>query len=222
MSWNKSICKTRLGCGSYGWRSFFPGPDNSTFFPSLCNRIIPFCHARRQSKLWLVSLYLWHSYFRHCDAAATMNHLRRLRRRRRRAFCIMQNGAYLQLLLDRFDSNIKMNSHYQRHQKKREVRGQMITSLCGAKQWTQQGASCQSRLFAMHSGQFIICSLDLMQIWKMKSIYGDVEQLIEMQRANAVYLKICISHQPYTYTYSCILNMNRKKIILTKNIIAIQ
>lgn len=189
MSWNKSICKTRLGCESYGRRSSFPGPDNSTFFPSLCNRIIPFCHARRQSKLWLVSLYLWHSYFHHCVAAATMNHLRRLGRRRWREFCIMQNGAHLQLLLDRFDANIKMHSHYQKHQKKGEVRGRMITSLCGARQWTQQGAGCQSRLFAMHSGQFINCSLDLMQICEMKSIYDDVEQFIEMQKANAVYLK---------------------------------
>ncbi len=144
---------------------------------------------------------------RHCDAAATMNHLRRLRRRRRRELCIMQNGAYLQLLLDRFDANIKMHSHYQRHQKKEEVRGRMITSLCGAKQWTQQGASCQSRLFAMHSGQFIICSLDLMQICKMKSIYDDVEQLIEMQKANALNLKNSIA-QPHTYTYPCILKMD--------------
>lgn len=64
--------------------------------------------------------------------------------------------------------------------------------------WTQQEASCQSRLFAMHSGQFIICSLDLMQICKMKSIYDDVEQLIEMQKANAVCLKNGIV-QPHTY-----------------------
>lgn len=101
------------------------------FPPSPCNRIIPFCHARWQSKLWLISIYFWHSYFRHCDAAATMNHLRRIRRRQRREFCIMQNGAYLQLLLDRLDANIKMYSHYPKHQKKGEVRGWMITSLWG-------------------------------------------------------------------------------------------
>ncbi len=121
------------------------------------------------------------------------------------ALCRMER--ILQLLLDRFDANIKMHSHYQRHQKKGEVRGRMITSLCGAKQWTQQGASCQSRLFAMHSGQFIICSLDLMQICKMKSSYDDVEHLIEMQKAHALYLKNGIT-QPHTYTYPCILNMD--------------
>lgn len=57
----------------------------------------------------------------------------------------------------------------------------------------------------MHSGQFIIGSLDLMQICKMKSIYDDVEQLIEMQKANAVYLKNGIA-QPHAYTDPCILN----------------
>lgn len=76
MSWNKSIYKTRLGCGSYGRRGFFPGPDHSTFsLPRY--RIIPFCHARRQSKLWRVSLYLWQPYFGQCDAATTINHLRK-------------------------------------------------------------------------------------------------------------------------------------------------
>lgn len=43
----------------------------------------------------------------------------------------------------------------------------------------------------MDSGQFISCSLDLMQIRKMKSIYDDVEQLIGMQKANAANLKTC-------------------------------
>lgn len=109
MSWNKSIYKTRLGCGSYGRRGSFPGPDNSTFSQPRY-RIIPFCHARRQSKLWRVSLYLWHSYFGQCDSAATINHPRKHGRGNFRIF-IPPNEAHSQLLHDRLDGDIKMHSH---------------------------------------------------------------------------------------------------------------